>query len=72
MFMMSLQQLSIDIAGKFALAIHSRLSVPERRITDEIMNAQHPLNMAGVSKDWQKKHKLLPEAQLQSPMLWIT
>ena len=34
---------------------HSRLSVPERRITEEFTNAQYPLNMAGVSKRWQKK-----------------
>ena len=41
-----------------------------RRITDEFTNAQHPLNMAGVSKCWQKSViKLLPAAQLQSPML---
>jgi hypothetical protein len=28
--------------------------MPERRITDEFTNAQHPLNMAGVSKPLQK------------------
>ena len=34
---------------------HSRLSVPERRITDEFTEAQHQLNVPGVIKHWQKK-----------------
>ena len=52
---------------------HSRLSVSERRITGEFMNAQHPLNMTGASKSWQKiVIKLFPPAQSQSPTLWIT
>ena len=34
---------------------HSHLSVPVRRITDEFMNIQHLLNLASVSKRWQKR-----------------
>ena len=53
---MSLQQLSIDINGKFALVIYSdfRALSSECRTTDEFINAQHQLNMAGVSQRWQK------------------
>jgi hypothetical protein len=47
----------------------SRLSVSERRITDDFMNAQHPLNLATQ----QSVIKLLSAVvRLQSPMLWIT
>lgn len=55
---------SEDIKGafrKFDLAIyspsseHSRLSVAERRKTDEFTNTQHQLNMSGVSELCQKK-----------------
>ena len=73
--------MQVTISGVFVNSIwpstpiseHSRLSVPERRISDEFTNAQHPLIMAGVSKHRQKSIiQLLPAGQLQSPTLWIT
>ena len=55
--------MQVTISGDFGNSVwpstpiseHSRLSVPERRMTDEFTNAQHPLNMAGVSKRPAKK-----------------
>ena len=50
---------------------HSRLTT--RVQNNEFTSAQHPLNMAGVSKGWQKSVlTFLPAAQLQSPTHWIT
>ena len=73
MFMMSLRHLLIDVVVKFALAMYSEhfcLSVPERRITDTFTIAQHLLNMAGVSKRWQKKHnKIVVSSKVAVPTL---
>jgi hypothetical protein len=52
--------MKVTISGAFVNSVsaliseHSRLSVTERRIT-EFTNAQHLLNMAGVSKRRPKK-----------------
>jgi hypothetical protein len=50
---------SISCLHKFTLAIYSDFRalviVPERRITDEFTNVQHPLNITGVSKRRHKK-----------------
>ena len=55
------------------LAIYYDFRALSRRIINEFTNAQHPLNMAGVSKRWQKKTlnviKLLPTAQLVTTAL---
>ena len=73
--------MQVTISGAFVNSVwpstliseHSCLSVPECRITEEFTYAQHPLNMAGVSKRQQKSIiQLLPAAQSQSPTLWIT
>jgi hypothetical protein len=52
---MSLQRLLIakqisQLRLYSAISEHTHLGVPERRITNEFTNTQHPLNMVGVSK----------------------